>query len=321
MKCVYNFLILLFLVFFGTCTRPASESSNTKTETQAEQFLLVLGTAQDAGYPQAGCLKACCEAHWSGRVERQFPVSLGLVNRSSNQSWLFEATPDVKDQLAMLAAHLPKTQTFIPDGIFLTHAHIGHYTGLMDFGHEVMGAKGIPVYAMPRMKDFLTTNGPWSQLVEFGNILLSELNNNKTVELAEGLRVTPIRVPHRDEFSETVGYRIEGKKRKALFIPDIDKWAKWERDIIAEIRAVDIALLDGTFLKNGELPNRDMSEIPHPFVAESMELFKDLSDSEKQKIMFIHFNHTNPLIWNAQEREEVEQAGFRVARQREIIEL
>ena len=39
-------------------------------------------------------------------------------------------------------------------GVFLTHAHIGHYTGLMNFGNEAMGTKELPVFCMPKMKSF-----------------------------------------------------------------------------------------------------------------------------------------------------------------------
>jgi len=314
---IYSFVFALIL---GACTPPSSDSQNVESNIKADQYITILGTAQDAGYPQAGCKKACCNLFWTGKKEREYPVSLGLTDAKSGKKYLFEATPAIKFQLEALSEK-KNTQTFVPNGIFLTHAHIGHYTGLTNLGREVMGTKGVPVYAMPRMKSFLETNGPWSQLVKLGNIELRQLTNNESIKLENGIAVTPFRVPHRDEFSETVGYRIEGKKRKVLFIPDIDKWAKWERDIIEEISTVDMALLDGTFLKNGELPNRDMSEIPHPFVEESMTLFRDLPESERQKVMFIHFNHTNPLIWDNAEIERVEKAGFQVAKQGIRIEI
>lgn len=309
-----------FTLILGACTSSPPDSENAISDIEADQYITILGTAQDAGYPQAGCKKACCNLFWNGKKEREYPVALGLTDMESGRKYLFEATPAIKFQLEELSEK-KNTQTFVPNGIFLTHAHIGHYTGLMDLGHEVMGAKGVPVYAMPRMKSFLETNGPWSQLVEMNNIELQQLTKDESIDLENGIRVTPFRVPHRDEFSETVGYQIEGKNRKVLFIPDIDKWAKWERDIITEISKVDMALLDGTFLQNGELPNRDMSQIPHPFVEESMALFKNLSDKEKQKIIFIHFNHTNPLIWDDAEIERVEQAGFQVAKRGIMIEI
>jgi len=309
----------IFALILGACGAPPTSETELST-IDSDQYITILGTSQDAGYPQAGCKKACCNLFWTGKTERKYPVALGLTDVPSGEKYLFEATPAIKFQLEALSEK-NSTQTFVPDGIFLTHAHVGHYTGLTDLGREVMGTKGVPVYAMPRMKSFLETNGPWSQLVKLDNIELRQLTNNESVELENDTKVTPFRVPHRDEFSETVGYRIEGKNRKVLFIPDIDKWSKWERDIIDEISKVDVALLDGTFLKNGELPNRDMSQIPHPFVEESMALFKDLPESEKEKVTFIHFNHTNPLIWDKSEIERVEKAGFRVAKRGQIIEL
>ena len=114
-------------------------------------------------------------------------------------------------------------------------------------GEKQWGAKEIPVYAMPKMRQFIRNNGPWSQLVDLQNILLKPLEANVEVELTSNLIVTPILVPHRDEFSETVGFKIVGPERSALFIPDIDKWEKWELDIVTEVEKVDYAFLDATF--------------------------------------------------------------------------
>jgi pyrroloquinoline quinone biosynthesis protein B len=121
-------------------------------------------------------------------------------------------------------------------------------------------------------------------------------------------------VPHRDEYTETVGFRIDGPDKSALFIPDIDKWQDWDTDIRDLIRSVDYALLDASFFADGELPGRDMSKIKHPFVSESMNLFSDLSDDEKSRVIFIHMNHTNPLlIEGSQEQQEVLSRGYRFA--------
>lgn len=167
---------------------------------------------------------------------------------------------------------------------------------------------------MPRFKAYLSDNGPWSQLVTHENIKLMDLTHDLAIKLSPQLSIKPILVPHRDEFTETVGYYIAGPNKTALFVPDIDKWQKWDKDITAEITEVDYALLDATFFANGEIPNRDMSEIPHPFVEESMALFKSLSSREKNKIIFIHFNHSNPLIDPTSEAaQQVNDAGFKVA--------
>jgi pyrroloquinoline quinone biosynthesis protein B len=216
---------------------------------------------------------------------------------------------------------MAKTGTEKIDGVLLTHAHMGHYTGLMHFGKEVMGTNRVPVFAMPKMKTFLKENGPWSQLVELENISLQKLKSDSTINLNKNIKVKPFLVPHRDEFSETVGYEITINEKTLLFIPDIDKWEKWDRDIVEIIKQTDYAFLDATFYKNGEL-KRDMSEIPHPFVEEGMELFSNLSETDKQKIHFIHCNHTNPLLQegsNAQ--KEVIEKGFNLAKEGQSIKF
>jgi pyrroloquinoline quinone biosynthesis protein B len=282
------------------------------------QYITVLGIAQDGGYPQAGCKAEHCLRHWRGEEQKRQVVSLGLTNQASGQNWLFEATPDFTAQLQQLQQASGSTNL---SGIFLTHAHMGHYAGLLSLGREAMGAQGMPVYVMPKMKEFLEKNAPWSQLVALGNIKLILMEQDIPIQLASNLRVTPLKVPHRDEFSETVGFRIETAEKSLLFIPDIDKWPLWDRDIRDEVARVDVALLDATFYQEGELPNRDMREIPHPFVIETISLFSPLPESEKRKIKFIHFNHTNPLIFDGPERMTVKNLGFDVATEGERILL
>jgi pyrroloquinoline quinone biosynthesis protein B len=300
-----KYLILFFALLTLSC-----QSTGEQTSADSGQYLLVLGIAQDAGFPQAGCEKSNCSLVWEGKEEARHATSLGLVDRESGQTWMFEATPDFKEQL-----HYLQNESGIKTlpSVFLTHAHIGHYTGLMYLGQEVIGASRVPVFVMPRMREYLTTNGPWNQLVNYNNISLVEQRKDSTIHISEKLSVTPLIVPHRDEYSETVGYRIDSPNKKILFIPDINKWDIWERSITEEISKVDLALLDGTFFDQNELPGRDMSKIPHPFIEESIALFEELPESEKAKITFIHFNHTNPLILNSMERKQVENLGFNVA--------
>ena len=276
-------------------------------------YLYVLGVAQDAGYPQAGCYQPHCLRGWNDPAQRRTASAVAVVDGTSNRKYLFDATPDIGEQLYRLHRSAPDG-AFQLDGVFLTHAHIGHYTGLMQFGHEVMGARGVPVYAMPRMQAFLSDNGPWDQLVRYENIELMPLADGEEVVLSQAVRVTPFLVPHRDEYSETVGFRIDGPNRSAIYLPDIDKWQRWETDIRDVVRSVDYALLDATFFADGELPGRDMSNIPHPFVSESMALFDELAPDEKARVIFIHMNHTNPLLVDGSEEQAVvREKGFRVA--------
>lgn len=277
---------------------------------EKDPFLIILGITQDAGYPQIGCDKECCKKYWDKKIAKQKVSSLALFDPSTNQKWIFDATPDLTGQMH----DADKLQQGNLSGIFLTHAHIGHYTGLMYLGREASNTKEIPVYAMPRMYDYLNTNGPWSQLVSLKNIQLQKLKADSSIKLTDKISITPILVPHRDEFSETVGYSFKTGNKTVLFIPDIDKWQKWERDIKQLVKQYDYLFLDGTFYKEDELPGRNMSEVPHPFIQESVDLFNDLSLTEKQKIWFIHFNHTNPLIdKSSKQYKEVKSKGFNVA--------
>ena len=287
---------LIFLVFFSY-SQP-SESD----------YIQVLGIVQDAGYPHIGCEKDCCEQVSPGDY---FVSCLGLVDKTNNKRYLFDATPDIHNQINLLEKF---TDANLIDGIFLTHAHIGHYTGLMYLGREGLGGKNIMVYALKRMVRFLTKNGPWDQLVKLNNISIQTISNKEFVKLSENIFVIPIKVPHRDEYSETVGYKIIGKSKKILFIPDIDKWDEWEKSIIEEVKLVDYAFIDGTFYNGSEL-NRDMREIPHPSIEETLQLFSNQPIVERNKIYFIHINHTNPILTNKNGiKDMVEGLGFNIAK-------
>lgn len=247
--------------------------------------LVVLGIAQDGGLPQLGCTRPLCQDVRAGRRKPEKVSSLGVVDRRTGQAYLFDATPDFPAQLQAL------TGGRAPSGIFLTHAHIGHYTGLMFLGREAANTRDVPVYATARMAAFLRANGPWSQLVSIRNIVLRPLSADVAVALEGGLRVTPFQVPHRDEYSDTVGFRIEGPRHAALFIPDIDRWEKWDRDIRALADTVDYAFLDGTFASPGEV-DRPIEEIPHPLMSRTRELVR----GARARLWFIHLNNSNAEI-------------------------
>ncbi len=282
---------------------------------QGGTYLLTLGTAQDGGYPHMGCTKQCCNKAWENSGNRRYVVSLALVDSVNRKWWLFEATPDIKEQLHYFNAITAGRYNYLPDGIFVTHAHIGHYTGLMQLGREVMGSTSVPVYVLPKMKTFLETNGPWSQLVSLHNIELELMLPGNTVPLLGTITVTPVLVPHRDEYSETAGFKIHAGGKNYLFIPDINKWEKWDNNVVDEVKSVDIALLDGTFYDGSELPGRNMSEVPHPFITETIRLFDSADAATRSKVYFIHFNHTNPLLWDVHTQKEVEKNGFHVSQQ------
>ena len=285
----------------------------------APPFAVVLGVAQDAGHPQAGCERSCCAAAWADPAKGHLAASLGIVDPDTGERWLIDATPDFPAQLRALtrAAGGPGLT-----GVLLTHAHMGHYTGLVHLGREAMGADGVPVYAMPRMRGYLASAGPWDQLVRLENIALRDLTAGEPVALNARLTVTPLLVPHRDEYSETVGYVVRGPERSVFYLPDIDKWDRWDTPIESVIAGVDRAWLDGTFYAGAELPGRDMATIPHPFVVESLTRLGPLPAAERAKVHFLHLNHSNPLLDTTSDAyDHVTEAGFGIAAEGDRFEL
>ncbi len=297
-------------------------TKNATNSTINATSLVVLGTVQDGGSPHIGCKKECCKALFLTPDKNRKVVSLGVIDAENNKKYIFEATPDFTAQARLLKDFAAPDSKEIPDGIFLTHAHIGHYTGLMFLGKEAMNADKVPVYALPKMKNFLEKNGPWEQLVTKKNIEIQALTSEKVVTLTDNIKVLPFTVPHRDEYSETAGYTIIGPNKKALFIPDIDKWQKWDKNIVDEIAKVDYAFIDATFYDAAEINNRNIAEIPHPFIIESMALFANLAASEKKKVYFIHFNHTNPALnLDSEKAKQILKNGFNIARINDVMKL
>ena len=276
------------------------------------EYIYVLGNVQDAGLPHIGCQHKFCKEKFS-EFEEYFTTSIAVVDPVEKKYILFEASPDIPYQLNYLEKEI-FNEFLLPESIFITHAHIGHYTGLMYFGREALGAKNLIIKVLPKMSNFLKTNGPWSQLVDINNIKIQNLSfGSKTNEL-RNITVTPIQVPHRDEYSETAGFIIEGRNKKALFIPDIDKWEKWDKNLKQLVYEFDYLLLDATFYDSKEI-NRDISEIPHPLVTETINLLDDLSPEHKNKVYFIHMNHTNLMLDPSSELTKlVVNKGFNITR-------
>ena len=304
---ILKFLLIGGFFYIIPIHTSAQQSNNTP-------YLIVLGTVQDGGSPHLGCNKNCCEALTVFQKEARKVTSIAVIEPKNNFNILFEATPDIIPQWKMLPS--------APKAIFLTHAHMGHYTGLLQLGREALGAKNIPVHVMSRMAGFLNDNGPWNQLISLGNIKLFPMVENQSIYFTNEIIITPLIVPHRDEFSETVGYRIQGPNKTVLFIPDIDKWSKWSENLKAILETVDYAFLDATFFDPEEINYRPLEEIPHPLVKETIAYLYPVSQELKNKVYFIHMNHTNPLLDpKSKATQWVLSQGFHVARKGQQFRL
>lgn len=320
-----------------------SRPSNEGRGTPEGPFLVVLGTVQDGGLPHAACHGPHCEAARNDASRRRFVASLGIVLPEARKLYLVDATPDVIAQLALLSRDrepaLPPGGTVDRsplDGVFLTHAHMGHYLGLAHFGFEAVHTRGLATWGTPRMLAFLRSNGPWDQLVAKNNLELREMpvsppdspdsdgRSAGWVELGEGVAVAAFPVPHRDEYSDTVAYVIRGPRRTVLYVPDTDGWEAWPRPLPAVLRegGVDVALLDGTFFSMDELPGRDIAQVRHPLMRQTMDLLEEPVRSGEVEVAFTHLNHSNPaLAPEGPERREIEQRGFRVLAEGEELGL
>ena len=272
---------------------------------------VVLGIAQDGGVPHLGCRQKLCVEARRDPSKRLRVASLGLIDGASGKRFLIDATPDFEEQVSRLGG--------FPDGILLTHAHIGHYLGLAQLGREAINARGTPVFCTPSMARFLRENRPWSRLVERGNVDIHEIEPDKEFVLTDSLRVTALKVPHRDEDSDTVAYVVAGPSRRLLWLPDIDKWEKWDRRIEEVLRTVNEAFLDGTFFSAEEIPGRSIAEIPHPLVSETVSLLS--TEQGRARVFFVHLNHTNRLLWDKKETRRLRDEGFGVATEGQRLPL
>lgn len=290
--------------------------------------IVVLGIAQDGGMPQTGCNCSNCSLARKDPSRARHVASLAIDFPKTDHVYLVDATPDLPAQIARIhtfRAHPEGKVDRAPlDGVLLTHAHMGHYLGLAHFGFESVNTKDLPVWASPRMAEYLRTNGPWSQLVRLSNIALREFQPGQPFDLDEGVSVKPIQVPHRDEYSDTMAFLIRGPKNTVLYVPDTDSWKAWPRpllDVLAEEK-VTVALLDATFYSPDELPDRDITKVKHPLITQSMDLLEPLVKAGKLRVYFTHLNHSNPaLVPGGPAEKAIEERGFRVLKEDEQLDL
>ena len=275
---------------------------------------VVLGSIQDGGLPQAGCYTDRCER---ARLDSHYVASLCLVEPESGRAWLVDATPDLVRQLDVIPgeAFRRRASERRPfEGILLTHAHIGHYLGLALLGREALAIDPTPCYCSSRMAEFLASNGPWSLMVQEGRLDLRVLEPERAMRLAEDLEVTALRVPHRDEYSDTLGFVFRGSRQSLLYLPDIDRWDHWDRNIEDVVASVDIAMVDATFYSAAEVPGRDQDQIQHPLVTDTLLRLGEAARTG-HTVVLTHLNNSNPVLdQDSPERMRVLDAGFQVAR-------
>ncbi len=275
--------------------------------------VVVLGNAQDAGVPHAGCRCRRCRKAFADPRLSQYAAALAVVDTRPKPAgvWLIDATPDIGRQLNLMAPVLGPNpcapgRLRQPDGVFLTHAHMGHTAGLAQFGPEAMNVRDLPVYGPSRLLEKLRTTELWAPLI--ANLDLRPLEPGSPVSLGPGLSLVGVPIPHRDEIDAgTFAYRVEGPERRLLYLPDIDAWDLWPAARV-ELSQCDLALVDATFYGRDETGGR--SSVPHPLVPDTLALW----DGLPCQLILTHLNHTNPLLdKDSPERVSVIAAGAQVA--------
>ena len=113
-----------------------------------------------------------------------------------------------------------------------------------------------------------------------------------------------------------------------MFLPDHDDWEQTlesvgystPNDWFQALGATHV-LLDATFWNGDELSGRDMRDVPHPTVEETLARVQDGALGGPE-IILIHLNHTNPLNNpDSPQSRMIEVAGHRIGRRGWRIEL
>jgi pyrroloquinoline quinone biosynthesis protein B len=281
---------------------------------------IVLGIMQDGGLPHLGCRCSRCAQAYEDPRKAEFAASLAVVDRRCDvdRVWLIDATPDIKYQLNSLGAFLgtrtsQPNRLNQPDGIFLTHADMGHIAGLSQFGPATMIVDKLKLYGAPAVLNLIRDADLWRNAEQLG---FHPLEAASTIELGDDLTITPVPVPHTDDWAiGTFAFLIAGPEKLMLYLPDIDDWELWPR-AREVVSSVDYALVDATFFGWEELSGRPPAA--HPLVSETLSFFADLPC----QFVLIHLNHTNPVLDpDSPEHKRVLDAGARVAKTGETFSL
>lgn len=232
----------------------------------------VRGTVQDGGVPHLGCTCSRCSRARDDPTAVRYPAALRV---DAGESLLVDASMDIRHQTVGDV-----------DGVVVTHAHLGHLPGVLQFGREVLDADRLPVYCTPELAAFVRSNQPFAALVADDNVSLRPVDAGASIDLPDG-EIRPFRVTHRDEFGTgTLGLELRGR-RTLVYVPDIDEW---DDRTLARVDAADVAVLDGTFWAADEIV--DQADVPHPPVRAAL----DRLPLDGTDVYLTHLNHTNPLL-------------------------
>ncbi len=279
---------------------------------------VVLGIAQDGGVPHPGCDCQTCLT-FSTTGNQLSPASIGVID--GDELHLIDVSRDLNRQLRML----PKKGCKVTD-VWLTHGHLGHVDGIGLFGREAMGAKGIRIHASDSMMKLIEGTPRWKTMIDDGILIPCPFKGNMKIQTSQSLSITPVQVPHRDEWTDTHAFIIRGPSKSILHLPDHDTWKEtlemvgmktiheWFHSL-----EVDTFLIDGTFWSSDELEHQ--KNVPHPPVLDTLQRLGMKRDNAMD-IRFIHLNHTNPLLNpESKETKHLKDSGWSLVNEGEHFPL
>ena len=282
---------------------------------------VVLGNMQDGGLPHIGCRCTRCANAFAEPAKTAYAACLAIIQKTGTETavFLIDATPDIKWQLNLLTnllgAHPQRPNRLRqPDGIFITHAHMGHVGGLPQLGPEAMAVENLPIYGTAALLALLQKSAIWQPALD--GFELRPITAGETIILDADFHLTPIAAPHRDEWrAGTLAFLVQGPHKKLLYLPDIDAWEQWP-DGEKIMRSVDFALVDASFFSTEELNGR--SPVAHPLIPDTLNRYAQIPG----QLFLTHLNHTNPVLdSDSDARLMVMEAGVKIAQTGQMFNL
>ena len=307
--------------------------------------IIVLGSAAGGGFPQWNCNSEYCRLARSGSPQAFSRTQSSLAVTADGERYiLLNCSPDLRQQLTHTAALHPRIglRDSPVKAVVLTNGDVDHIAGLL----TMRESEPFSIYASDRVREILNTNSIF-------NVLNPDYVRRHTFELGcpfrpadaagreLGLSVEAFAVPGKvalfledasggdDNFGtcegDTVGLHVQDSENGASFYY-IPGCARLDDALRQRLDGAGLLFFDGTLFHDDEMitmgvgkkTGARMGHISMDGDAGSLAAFRNLHVGRK---IYIHINNTNPvLLENSPQRKTVEDAGWSVAHDGQVIE-
>lgn len=300
--------------------------------------LRILGSAAGGGFPQWNCNCPNCSALRQGTLKGRARTQAQVAVSPKPGSWfLLNASPDLRQQLAAtpeLAPSLAAAASPVST-ILLTSADVDCVMGLL----HLREFQPLRIFSTPAVRRILTEeNGILRVLtrsnppVHWDNLppeRLLPLLPPSALGMKDGFfcKAIPLSGSFPDYVSDSlrhslspdeavIGLQFIHKEKRVFYAPSLPGTGEdWRRAVDES----DLALLDGTFWKDGELITANRSrktarEMGHIPLSGAHGLLSQPFRIGRTRKVLIHLNNTNPVLnEESPEHRAVRDAGFEIA--------